>query len=42
VALSVSFVFVMLLTAHYVVAAIFVVLAGLVLSAWHAREPIEQ
>ena len=39
VALSLTVVFVMLLTTHFVVAGIFVGLAGLVLGAWHVREP---
>ena len=40
-ALTLSGVFVMLLLSHYVVAALFAGLAGLVVAAWHTREPQE-
>jgi phosphatidylserine synthase len=33
--------FIMLLSSHYVIAGIFLGIAGLVLAAWHAREPEE-
>jgi hypothetical protein len=38
---AVAALFVMLLTRHYVVAAIFAGLALLALAGWHAREPQE-
>jgi cytochrome c oxidase subunit I+III len=41
VAIAVSLVFVMFLTSHFVVGAIFVGLAGCALAAWHWREPQE-
>jgi heme/copper-type cytochrome/quinol oxidase subunit 1 len=41
VALCVTLVFVMLLVAHFVIAAIFAALAALALAGWHAREPAE-
>jgi hypothetical protein len=40
-ALAVALMFVMFLTSHYVVGAIFVGLAGCALGAWHLREPQE-
>jgi cytochrome c oxidase subunit I+III len=40
-AVAVSLVFVMFLTSHYVVGAVFVGLAGGALGAWHLREPQE-
>ncbi|TML05905.1 MAG: hypothetical protein E6G36_01130 [Actinobacteria bacterium] len=41
-AFSVTVLFIMLLTTHFVVAGIFAGIAGLVLAAWHAQEPAEQ
>jgi cytochrome c oxidase subunit I+III len=41
-AVTLALVFVWLLTGHFVLAAAFVGLAGLVLAAWHAREPQER
>ena len=40
-AFAVSLVFIMLLTTHYVIAGVFLGVAGVVLAAWHAREPAE-
>jgi cytochrome c oxidase subunit 1/cytochrome c oxidase subunit I+III len=40
-AASVTLAFTMLLTLHYVAAALFVGLAGLTAAAWHAHEPQE-
>ena len=40
-ALCVTLVFVMLLTAHFVVAGIFGALAALALAGWHSQEPAE-
>ena len=42
VAFSVAIVFIMLLTRHYVVGGIFIGVAGLVLAAWHLKEPPEE
>jgi cytochrome c oxidase subunit I+III len=42
IAFSVTIVFTMLLTRHFIVAGIFVGVAGLVLAAWHMREPAEE
>jgi cytochrome c oxidase subunit I+III len=42
VALSLLVVFIMLLTTHFIVAGIFVGIAGLVVAAWHVREPAEE
>ena len=41
-AFSVTVVFIMLLTSHFIVAAIFVGVAILVLAAWHLQEPPEE
>jgi cytochrome c oxidase subunit 1/cytochrome c oxidase subunit I+III len=41
-AFVVTVLFVMLLTAHFVVAGIFAVVAALVLAAWHLQEPADQ
>jgi cytochrome c oxidase subunit I+III len=41
-ALSVTVVFIMLLTSHFIVAGIFVGVAALVLAAWHLGEPEEE
>ena len=40
-AFAVTILFIMLLTAHVVVAAIFAGIAGLVLAAWHVHEPAD-
>jgi cytochrome c oxidase subunit I+III len=40
-AFAVTLLFIMLLTAHYVVAGLFAGIAGLVLVAWHAGEPAQ-
>jgi hypothetical protein len=41
-AVSVTVAFVLLLTSHYVAAAVLFGLAGLVLAAWHSQEPEEE
>jgi cytochrome c oxidase subunit I len=41
-AFAVTILFIMLLTSHFVVAGIFAGIAGLVLAAWHVREPAAQ
>ena len=40
-ALVVSVVFIMLLTSHFILAAVFVGIALLTTAAWHLREPAE-
>jgi cytochrome c oxidase subunit I len=40
-AFAVALVFVMLLTAHYVIAGVFVGVAAFALAAWHSKEPAE-
>ena len=41
-AFSVAIVFIMLLTSHFVVAGIFVGIAGLAVAGWHVWEPAEE
>jgi hypothetical protein len=40
-ALAVAVVFIMLVTSHFVIAAVFAGIAGLALGAWHLKEPAE-
>ena len=40
-AFAMTVLFIMLLTSHYVIAGVFLGIAGLVLAAWHGKEPEE-